>query len=271
MAEWKRYQEETAKLFRDLGCSVETDLLVKGVRSEHRLDVSVRFTRFGLKQHWIIECKFWHRRVPKERVEVLKSITGELGADRGILIAERGHQSGAYEAATLTNITLTTLAKLREATKGELLALGLSTVRRRAIVIQHDVRSLEVEVPLLSLKPLLVDGSERERSNRLGWTMITAKPGADHGILANIFFDAHLVESHANDAERGSFPVWLICHFDKMNDATQSKDHQDSFYQAVRWDCNNLEEFVASASDLLDTLDRVLLKQKVQVANCAPL
>jgi hypothetical protein len=119
MDEWRRYQEETAKLFRELGCSVETDFSTQGARSKHLLDVSVRFTRFGLKQHWIVECKLWNRRVPKEKVFALKSITEDLGADRGILIAERGHQSGAHEAATQTNITLTTLAKLREAAKGE--------------------------------------------------------------------------------------------------------------------------------------------------------
>jgi hypothetical protein len=255
MAEWRRYQEETAKLFRDLGCSVETDLLVKGVRSEHRLDVSVRFTRFGLKQHWIIECKFWHRRVPKERVEVLKSITAELGADRGILIAERGHQSGAHEATTLTNITLTTLAKLREAAKGDLLALALPTVKRRAIAIQHDAGSLYDEVDLF---PGEIDQPGR---TRLRGSMHSAKPGADSGTLAAIWFDAHRVEAGANDAGLGSFPVTLHCDFDEEGNVLQSNP---------LWDCNNLEEFVIYASYLLDILDRVLLKQKAQVANGAP-
>src|SRR5262249_6895222 len=154
--------------------------------SEHRLDVSVRFTRFGLKQHWIIECKFWNRPVPKERVEVLKSITGELGADRGILIAERGHQSGAYEAATLTNITLTTLAKLREAAKGELLALALPAVKRRAVAIRHDVDSLYDEVDLHLFDDVHQPGFFRSVQH-------SAKPGADSVTIATIWLDAHLV------------------------------------------------------------------------------
>ena len=36
----------------------------------------------------------------------------DLGADRGILMAERGFQSGAIEAAQLTNVQLTSLAEL---------------------------------------------------------------------------------------------------------------------------------------------------------------
>jgi hypothetical protein len=90
MAEWRRYQEETAKLFRELGCSVETDVSEQGVRSKHDLDVSVRFARFGVKQHWIVKCKYWSRPVPKKEVLALRHIVEDLGADRGILIAERG-------------------------------------------------------------------------------------------------------------------------------------------------------------------------------------
>jgi hypothetical protein len=72
---WKRYQEETVKLFRDLGCSVETDFPEQGARSQHGLDVSVRFARFGLKQHWVVECKLWNRRVSKLAVLALQKET----------------------------------------------------------------------------------------------------------------------------------------------------------------------------------------------------
>jgi hypothetical protein len=124
MAKWRNYQVETAKLFRELGCDVETDFEVQGVRARHLLDVSVRFSWFGIRQHWIVECKLWKRRVSKDKVLTLKSIAEDVGADRAILISESGYQSGAHAAVTLTNITLISLAKLREAAKGELLLLG---------------------------------------------------------------------------------------------------------------------------------------------------
>jgi hypothetical protein len=171
MAEWKRYQEETAKLFRELGCEVEIDVEVQGARAKHAVDVSVRFSRFGLKQHWIIECKYWKRRVPKEKVLALKSIVEDVGADRGILMAERGHQSGAHQAATLTNITLTSLAQLREAAKAELLTLGFSEVRRRAAIMTHEVMSLYDKAP----------------DDRLpSWTTRRPKPGTDGTTLSRI-------------------------------------------------------------------------------------
>jgi hypothetical protein len=55
--------------------SVETDFPEQGARSQHRLDVSVRFARFGLKQHWVVECKLWNRRVSKLAVLALQKET----------------------------------------------------------------------------------------------------------------------------------------------------------------------------------------------------
>jgi DNA-binding beta-propeller fold protein YncE len=107
-ADWKEYQEETAAFFRRQGCNAEVELKVKGVRAEHAIDVYVSFPRHGIRCTWIIECKLWRSRVPKEKVLALKSIVDDTGADRGIIISEEGFQSGAYDAARNTNITLVT-------------------------------------------------------------------------------------------------------------------------------------------------------------------
>jgi hypothetical protein len=106
--DWKEYQEETAAFFRRQGCSADVELKVKGVRAEHAVDVYVTFPRHGIKCTWIVECKLWRSRVPKEKVLALKSIVDDIGADRGIIISEEGFQSGAYDAARNTNITLVT-------------------------------------------------------------------------------------------------------------------------------------------------------------------
>jgi hypothetical protein len=48
-----------------------------------------------------------------------------LGADRGILLSEAGFQAGAIEAATLTNVQLTSLAQLTQSAKLEIYAMRL--------------------------------------------------------------------------------------------------------------------------------------------------
>jgi hypothetical protein len=68
------------------------------------------------------------------------------------------------------------------------------------------------------------------------------------------------VESSANDAERGSFPLVLVCGF----------DWNDTVPEPFRVDCDNLEEFGVCVSELLDRVDKVLLKHKLQAANGKP-
>jgi hypothetical protein len=90
--------------------------------------------------------------------------------------------------------------------------------------------------------------------------MITAKLISGFDIIPSILGTAHLVESGANDAERGSFPVRLKCDFDENANVVE----------LLSFRCDNLEEFVVRASELLDRLDRVLLKQQMRAANGAP-
>ncbi|EPL2316804.1 restriction endonuclease, partial [Klebsiella pneumoniae] len=61
---------------------------------------------------WLVECKHWKNPVSKLHVLALREIVTEIGADRGILLSESGFQSGAIEAANLTNVHITSLAEL---------------------------------------------------------------------------------------------------------------------------------------------------------------
>jgi len=137
MADWKYYQNEVAKLFREFGCDIETDLPIQGARRKHAVDVWIKFNRFGVHKFWIAECKLCDRRITREKVLTLKALIEDVGADRGILIAEAGHQSDAYAEASKTNILLTTLAELRERAWPELLRLALSELRHNATVLKR--------------------------------------------------------------------------------------------------------------------------------------
>ncbi|QAU22735.1 restriction endonuclease [Dyella sp. M7H15-1] len=106
--DWRAYQEAAAEVFRRLGCNAQVDYRAKGVRAAHDIDVYVTFVRSGILCTWVIECKLWTSRVPKEKVLALKSIIDDLGADRGIMISEAGFQPGAQDVARGTNITLVT-------------------------------------------------------------------------------------------------------------------------------------------------------------------
>jgi restriction system protein len=129
---WQEYQEEVAAFFRSLGLDATTNHSVQGVRTSHDIDVFIRSHHVGFDVIWIVECKHWSTPVTKLHVLALREIVTDLGADRGILLCEAGFQSGALEAATLTNVHATSLAALRCTASAELTAMRLRELFDRA-------------------------------------------------------------------------------------------------------------------------------------------
>ena len=122
---WKNYQEEAATFFRSLGLEASTDVKIDGARTSHDIDVLVKSIHAGFEIIWLVECKHWKTSVSKLHVFALREIVNETGADRGILLCETGFQSGAIDAANLTNVKVTSLAKMTESTKNEVYAMRL--------------------------------------------------------------------------------------------------------------------------------------------------
>jgi restriction system protein len=122
---WQEYQEEVAAFFRSLGLEAATNFSIQGVRTTHDIDVFVKSHHVGFDVVWLVECKHWKTRVSKLHVLALREIVADVGADRGILLSENGFQSGAVEAASLTNVHVNSLANLRETASAEIMALRL--------------------------------------------------------------------------------------------------------------------------------------------------
>jgi restriction system protein len=124
-ADWRDYQEEAAALFRSIGMEAATDVIVVGVRTKHNVDVVVKSHHAGFDITWLVECKHWKTAVSKLHVLALREIVADTGADRGILLCEAGFQSGAIEAANLTNVQITSLARVRATAGGDIAAMQL--------------------------------------------------------------------------------------------------------------------------------------------------
>lgn len=125
MRAWKKYQEDAASYFRSLGLDASTDVTVDGVRTSHDIDVLVKSHHVGFDITWVVECKHWKTPVSKLHVLALREIVADVGADRGILLSEAGFQSGAREAANLTNVQVTSISEMRETASGSIYAMRL--------------------------------------------------------------------------------------------------------------------------------------------------
>ena len=134
MKAWKKYQEDTADYFRSIGLNAATDVTVKGVRTDHDIDVLVTSHYVGFDITWIVECKYWKKPVNKLHVLGLREIVADIGADRGILLSESGFQSGAIEAANLTNIQVTSLVNIQESASHSIYAMRLRDLYDRVSI-----------------------------------------------------------------------------------------------------------------------------------------
>jgi hypothetical protein len=138
----KDYQEEAAEFFRSLGLDANTDVTVPGVRTDHDVDVLVTSRNYGFDVTWIVECKHWKAPVSKLHVLALRRIVIDTGADRGILLAENGFQSGAVEAANLTNVQVTSLADLNVTAREQISAARFGELYDRVEECHYRCRKL---------------------------------------------------------------------------------------------------------------------------------
>jgi hypothetical protein len=149
---WEKYQHDTPDLLRELGFATKVNDPLPGPNGVvHRVDVSARITVVGVPVLWIVECKLWNSRVPKEKVSALKDIVNDLAADRGLLMSEKWFQSGAVNLAAAKNITLSSLADLRSNAAEQLITSRVTRAELRLLRLIHrvtrDLRTFGPAVP----------------------------------------------------------------------------------------------------------------------------
>jgi hypothetical protein len=142
MSTWQQYQTEAASLFRSLGLQARVEATTDGARGKHRVDVLVEGSIYGVPVRWVVECKDWQTKVPKEKALALLSIVQDVGADRGFLLSEVGFQPGAIATVQRTNVTLTSIAELREAASTASAEAAIAILRSRLLRVQENLRDL---------------------------------------------------------------------------------------------------------------------------------
>lgn len=195
--DWKEYQEEAAEFFRSLGLAASTNVTMKGVRTEHDVDVLVEIDVSGFTIRWIVECKHWKDPVNKLHVLALREIVSDIGADRGIVLCEVGFQSGAVEAANLTNVQISSLGELSMTSRDAIASFRLKELFDRVTVC----RERYWEIP-------------KARRIEYGLRHDIGDPNIYSGI-----FVIEVVEKYLGLTFRGAFPIVLeifdICKLER--------------------------------------------------------
>jgi hypothetical protein len=245
MKRWEEYQHQAAGLLRELGFTAEVNArLTEANGAVHAIDVAARRTVAGVELLWIVECKYWNKRVPIEKVLALRSLVLELGADRGLLTSESGFQSGAIRTASQKNITLTSLEDLRANAADEILASRVAMAERSlmdlSLRVNRDLRPGTFPVPrmLASFAARLSPEEAEEFASRPAavdyaagiweiWRQVEGlnpedalpflphpgeaalpwRPGADEKVLDGVFFDLYYTTQALHQGRLGQWPA----------------------------------------------------------------
>lgn len=83
---------------------------VAGSDGDYEFDITVRFSALGVKYLTLIECKRHATPIKREAVQTLWAKMQSVGAQKGIVFATSGFQSGAIEFANAHGVALVTIA-----------------------------------------------------------------------------------------------------------------------------------------------------------------
>lgn len=207
---WHNFQEEICSYFNSIGAEAKTNQTIKGVRTQHDIDVLVKTKFLGEDVVWIIEAKDWQTNVPKEKVFALRSIVEDIGADRGFIISQKGFQKGAYEAAKNSNVKLKTFEELKQTSVDFLEDEILKSYKRRVNLLtkkywSHNKRTRKD----YNLRPELCD-------------MVLYFSG---GALLTA------VEGAIVSAEKKEYPIDVDTHYEKK----AGNDIVENFQQLRNW------------------------------------
>ena len=89
---------------------------------------------------WIIECKHWKSAVTKAHVLTLAQIAQDVGADRVVLLSEKGFQAGAISVSRKSNVLLTSLEEPLSAAADSIADLS---IERSLLAVKKLERELQ--------------------------------------------------------------------------------------------------------------------------------
>jgi hypothetical protein len=112
--DWRDLQNQVGQILEECGFDVEIERKTSMARGQADIDVYARETRNRRTYTVLCECKNWKTAIPQTVVHSFRNVVIETGANIGYVISSKGYQSGAFEAADLTNLKLLTWEQFHE-------------------------------------------------------------------------------------------------------------------------------------------------------------
>lgn len=103
---WRDLQTATAQILSECGMKAEVEKNISTARANVSVDVFAQEEIDGIKNVIICECKNWNRPVEQEKINAVRTVVQDYGANTGYIISKSGFYPGAYSSTDFTNIQL---------------------------------------------------------------------------------------------------------------------------------------------------------------------
>lgn len=113
-ATWQDLQSLVAGVLEQCGCKVEIEKKIATARGEVEVDVYAEEEVKGRQNVILCECKHWKARIPQNVIHGFRTVMGDVGANVGYIVGTSGFQSGAFNAADMTNVELVTWEEFQD-------------------------------------------------------------------------------------------------------------------------------------------------------------
>lgn len=140
-ATWKELQDDVALFLNQSGYHAISPCTIETVRGKVEVDVFVE-SPDELVKKIVCECKFWNSPVPKEKVHAFRTVVQDSGASLGLLISQAGFQSGAIEAANLSNVRLVTWKEFTDIIADKWIITRLKRIKRASVPLSEYINPL---------------------------------------------------------------------------------------------------------------------------------
>lgn len=138
--DWKDLQKKVHQAFTEMGCHAEEPKTISLVRGNKEIDVYVEDTQHEIISIYLIECKYWESDIPQEIIHGFRTVISDSGANKGLIIAKKGFQSGAHTASEKTPLELLTWNELNTRYFEKWRAFTTQSIQQRARTLA-DFRS----------------------------------------------------------------------------------------------------------------------------------
>jgi restriction system protein len=112
-ATWQALEARVAQVLDECGYDVEVQKKVPLARGDVNFDVWAD-DHSSPPNVIAVECKHWATAATKNVVHGFRTVVGDSGANTGLIVSTAGFQQGAVEAATYSNVRLTSWVEFQE-------------------------------------------------------------------------------------------------------------------------------------------------------------